>query len=512
MKKLLLKNAVMLAIIIFCIGSVNCYAATSTGINVNYHSQKEIKDYLKSKKVNIDAETTYSKKASDVKPYQAGTISESSQKSALNTMNAIRYIAGIDAVGLDSSYTKMEQAAALVNSANGTLSHFPSKPAGMDDRLYKLGASGASSGNLSYASWKCGLGYHLVKAWMNDGDDYNIDRVGHRRWILNPPMEKTGFGWVYGSHGTYAAMYAFDNWYEPTDYYGVAWPAQNMPVEFFGSSYPWSISMGKDVDKSAVKVTLIRQSDQKKWAFSEKKADGYFNVENSNYGQKGCIIFRPENLSYQPGDTFEVKITGLDQKVSYTVNFFSVNSSAESDEKQKESKITAKNITKTFSTTTFSINAKTNGKGKMTYKVADEKIAAVSKKGVVTLKNYGETKIRIRVAASGNYKAAEKTITLTVKPVKAKTGSLKSTAKGSFALKWKQDKKATGYIIQYSTDKRFEKNVKSTTVSSNRTTSKKIGKLKAGKKYYVRICSYKKSCGKNIKGAYSDVKTVITKK
>ena len=51
----------------------------------------------------------------------------------------------------------------------------------------------------------------------------------------------------------------------------------------------------------------------------------------------------------------------------------------------------------------------------MTYKVADEKIAAVSKKGVVTLKNYGETKIKIRVAASGNYKAAEKTITLTVK-------------------------------------------------------------------------------------------------
>lgn len=140
----------------------------------------------------------------------------------------------------------------------------------------------SDAGNLSYASWKCGLGYHLVKSWMNDGDAYNIDRVGHRRWILNPPMEKTGFGWVYGSHGTYAAMYAFDNWYEPTDYYGVAWPAQNMPVEFFGSSYPWSISMGKEVDKSAVKVTLVRQSNQKKWTFSEKKADGYFNVENSN--------------------------------------------------------------------------------------------------------------------------------------------------------------------------------------------------------------------------------------
>ena len=92
--------------------------------------------------------------------------------------------------------------------------------------------------------------------------------------------------------------------------------------------------MGKDVDKSAVKVTLIRQSDQKNGLF-RKKADGYFNVENSNYGQKGCIIFRPENLSYQPGDTFEVKITGLDQKVSYTVKFFSINSAAESDESRK---------------------------------------------------------------------------------------------------------------------------------------------------------------------------------
>ena len=80
----------------------------------------------------------------------------------------------------------------------------------------------------------------------------------------------------------------------------------------------------------------------------------------------------------------------------------SVNSSAESDEKQKESKITAKNITKTFSTTTFSINAKTNGKGKMTYKVADEKIAAVSKKGVVTLKNYGETWIHSKYAFLGS--------------------------------------------------------------------------------------------------------------
>lgn len=56
---------------------------------------------------------------------------------------------------------------------------------------------------------------------------------------------KTGFGWVYGSHGTYAAMYAFDNWYEPTDYYGVAWPAQNMLVEFLAAVIHGASAWGK---------------------------------------------------------------------------------------------------------------------------------------------------------------------------------------------------------------------------------------------------------------------------
>ena len=57
-------------------------------------------------------------------------------------------------------------------------------------------------------------------------------------------MKQTGFGAVWGTNGIYLAMYAFDGCFEDTDYYGVAWPAQNMPLAYFDTEYPWSISMG----------------------------------------------------------------------------------------------------------------------------------------------------------------------------------------------------------------------------------------------------------------------------
>ena len=135
----------------------------------------------------------------------------------------------------------------------------------------------------------------------------------------------------------------------------------------------------------------------------------------------------------------------------------------------------------------------------------------MSKGGKVTIKGCGKTTLTIKAAETKTYKAAQKKITLTVKPKKQKISSLKSTKAKTITVKWKKDTKATGYMLQYSTDKNFKKNVKKITISNNKTTSKQIRKLKAGKKYYVRICSYKKSSGAKIKGKYSKVKSVKTK-
>ncbi|MGN0529233.1 MAG: leucine-rich repeat protein [Eubacterium sp.] len=82
--------------------------------------------------------------------------------------------------------------------------------------------------------------------------------------------------------------------------------------------------------------------------------------------------------------------------------------------------------------------------------------------------------------------------------------------KKSFSLTWKK-KTFTGYQIQYSTSKSF-KNAKTVKITKNKTTSKTIKGLKAKKKYYVRIRTYKTINGKNYYSAWSKSKSITTKK
>lgn len=297
----------------------------ASGVNVAYHTQDEIKAYITDSGAGISDAVTFQENPVTEAPFGLGKLSNETLDSAVKMLNQIRYIAGIPYdVALDDSYNEKAQAASLVNYVNGKMTHYPTKPEGMADEMFALGESGAGSSNIAWGSgtsWK--LNHFIVMSWMEDGDSSNIDRVGHRRWLLNPSMKKTGFGLVNGSKGTHSAVYAFDRSGQ-AEHYGVMWPAQNMPTDYFNNKFPWSVSMGTEVDASAVAVTLTRASDGRVWNFSQSSADGAFYVNNDNYGQKGCIIFRPNDVaSYQDGDSYHVNITGLSGgDVSYTVNFF----------------------------------------------------------------------------------------------------------------------------------------------------------------------------------------------
>lgn len=79
------------------------------------------------------------------------------------------------------------------------------------------------------------MNWTIVDSWMEDGDDYNIDRVGHRRWLINPKMKYTGFGAVSGNRGTYSAVYAFDTKNSKAAEYGVAWAGTKYACRVFWS-------------------------------------------------------------------------------------------------------------------------------------------------------------------------------------------------------------------------------------------------------------------------------------
>ena len=100
---------------------------------------------------------------------------------------------------------------------------------------------------------------------------------------------------------------------------------------------------------------------------------------------------------------------------------------------------------------------------------------------------------------------------LKVSGLKVKTKAKKAT------ITWKVNKKATGYVVQYSMKKNFKKGTKKVNVKKAKTKKLVVKKLKAGKTYYFRIATYKQvknpTTGKVVttQGKWSKAKKVKVK-
>ena len=99
---------------------------------------------------------------------------------------------------------------------------------------------------------------------------------------------------------------------------------------------------------------------------------------------------------------------------------------------------------------------------------------------------------------------------IAAKPKSAKFKKVKS-AKKAVSVEWKKVRGVKGYQIQVATDKKFKKNKKTVNIKKQKTTKTTVKKLKAKKKYYVRIRTYKIVNGKKVYSSWSKVKSVKTK-
>ena len=84
-------------------------------------------------------------------------------------------------------------------------------------------------------------------------------------------------------------------------------------------------------------------------------------------------------------------------------------------------------------------------------------------------------------------------------------------AKKAISVIWKKVGGVKGYQVQVATDKKFKKNKKTVTIKKQKTTKTTVKKLKAKKKYYVRVRTYKIVNGKKVYSSWSKVKSVKTK-
>ena len=131
--------------------------------------------------------------------------------------------------------------------------------------------------------------------------------------------------------------------------------------------------------------------------------------------------------------------------------------------------------------------------------VADKAVSA-------TFKAAGKTEGK-HCSVCGMITVAQKSVAKLVSPTVSKL----TAGKKAFTATWKKAPTVAGYQIQYSLKSNFS-GAKSVTIKKDSTTKTTVKKLKAKKKYFVRIRAYKTIDGKKVYSSWSKSKTVTTKK
>ena len=313
----------------------------SGSLSMEKLSQQEIKNLLASAPLNND--TNVFEVEPTLSPCTTGRVKPAAIQAATDRLTALRKLAGLPGVTMDTALNENAQYGAVLLAVLGYLEHEPAKPAGMDDAFYKQGYEATSTSNLAAGNNMT----HSVDGLMDDSDSSNIDRLGHRRWQLNPALSKVGFGYARNTnsrYGQYVTEKVYDTSGAYVDYDFVGWPASgDFPSGqlFFEPHTAWSVSLNPGKysapSQSAITVTLTRDSDNRKWTFSGSNyspsdSGEYFIVDNQGFGIDNCIVFRPSGITTYDG-LYTVEIEGLkDRKgnavdFAYQVNFFDLKDS-----------------------------------------------------------------------------------------------------------------------------------------------------------------------------------------
>lgn len=285
---------------------------TYVGLDAEYHTQEEIREYYKNHPVkNMEAE--FSTKPSVTQPYALGELTEETKQDALNMLNLYRYIAGVPMVSITEKAQNHAQAAALVTAINRSVSHVADQPEGMSEDMYALAVYGTFNSNLAAGGNQ--LCANLIRYMLETNGDPDF---GHRRQLLEYYYKEAGFGIAQSvSGGYYSATFVDANLKEDKI---IAYPGQNQPLEYFGPGYAWTVIVPEKVDKAKINVRLTDMKTGEIWNFNGNT--GYLRLDISSGST--CVIFSPTEIDYRDGDKYKVEITGISKPISYEVNLFTL--------------------------------------------------------------------------------------------------------------------------------------------------------------------------------------------
>lgn len=256
----------------------------------------------------------------DIGACRAGALRAEVAARVLYVVNAIRAEHDLPPVRYAAADEPAAMQSALMQAANGRLSHTPPTSWAC---YTGAGADMSERANL-YLGQGSGLRYisndDIVIGWLTDVDNLVADNVGHRRWLLYPFLDTIAYGRVAGASAASSRADAAsltiinDNLATPAGLPPiVAYPFEDYPARYFDANAllsfaviadpgtPWGDNADVDYSRATVRV---RQRGGATLAVSNLSHD------NMGYGL-------PNNLQF--------KVAGLDTGVTYDVTVTDVN-------------------------------------------------------------------------------------------------------------------------------------------------------------------------------------------
>lgn len=147
---------------------------------------------------------------------------------------------------------------------------------------------------------------------------------------------------------------------------------------------------------------------------------------------------------------------------------------------------------------------------KVVVSIAGKKLVAGKDYKLVWKNNKKVGTAKVTVVGKGKYRG-KKTLSFEIVPKGTSVAKVNVNKRGKgkkATITWKkQSKQVTGYQIRYATDKKFAEGAKTKTIKGANKTQVSLSKLKAGKKYYVQVRTYKQVGKKKFVSNWSKAKT-----
>ena len=238
-----------------------------------------------------------------------GAVPGAAIDDALRRIAMYRWLAGLDAVEHDAALGADAQACSVLTAwwdfGRPESPHTPSNTA----TCWSLeGARGAGASNLA---WGIARAAEAVDGFMEDAGENNVDALGHRRWILNPPLGPVGIGFWTGASTRFQSGSCLHVFRTRPGVRGPEWnavpPAGFAPVEM--TRWTWSVQ-GSLAGLANAQVSVERVNDGARLEVEVRRLVG-------GAGQP-AVSWVPVGWRAEPGNTYRVRLDGVGAEGSLT--------------------------------------------------------------------------------------------------------------------------------------------------------------------------------------------------